>query len=114
MSVTRCRKRALKVIAVYDLAGLLGYLTKFQAHVRGQYVTNVDGKEKRRWRANDLRGRELAEWTLFMSRFRVADLLKFYSVDGKDLRLASTAELSLPRPADRGGPIPDRVALHDR
>jgi len=88
------RKRALNVIAVYDLAGLLDYLTKFEAHVRVQYV---DGNSTN-WKTNSLRGSELVEWTRFMSKFSVADLLKFRGIDGKDLRLAGRAELSLPRP----------------
>lgn len=88
------RKRPLHVEPVYDLPTLLAYLTKFAPQVRVEYV---DGNSTN-WNTNDLRGEALAEWTRFMSRFRVADLLKFHGIDGKDLRLAGRAELSLPRP----------------
>lgn len=92
------RRRALHVEPVHHLPGLLGYLTKFKAQSRVEYLKVIDGEAKKRWRANDLRGSALAEWTRFMSRYEIADLLKFHSIDGRDLRLAGRAELSSPRP----------------
>ncbi|WP_439601838.1 hypothetical protein [Devosia sp.] len=87
------RNRPLKVQAVYDLQGLVGYLTKFRPELKRQY-RNSEGKL--RWRRNHLPEIDAREWFDFVSRYAVADLLKFQGIDGRKLVKAGCAELSVP------------------
>lgn len=86
------RNRPRKVQAVYDLQGLIGYLTKFRPELKRQYRK----AGKLRWRRNHLPDIDAREWFDFTSGYAVADLLKFHGIDGRKLVKAGCAELSVP------------------